>query len=173
MSKKLFSEEEIELLTANPNVAVVTRRSVGFTDEFKIKALNEYNGGKSARKIFSENGLPVEIIGMSRVNGFLQRISKEPKTPEIRPKQPDSKRIKSLEKRVLRLQQENEFLKKWLYPQNSGNVKLGNALLILISPQHDKLLRQTLGTFGNLLHGVLPFEPSNLCLRIWRSLFDF
>jgi len=114
MSKKLFNSEEIKILKSNPNVATVTSRSIQYTDEFRIKALEEYNGGKSARKIFSENGLPVEIIGIDRIRGFFQRLSDEERR-EGKPKaRYDSyeRQIKKLERRITYLQQENEFLKK-------------------------------------------------------------
>lgn len=113
MSKKLFSTEEIKRLQSNPNVATVTCRSIQYTDEFKIRALAEYNRGKSVAKIFSENGLQVEIIGIGRVRGFFERITNETERTE-KPKKTmsDEKRIKQLERRVKYLEQENDFLKK-------------------------------------------------------------
>jgi len=114
MSKKIFTTEEIKILKSNPNVATVTRRAIQYTDEFKIKALEEYNGGKSVKKIFNENGLSVDILGISRMRGFIQRISKETKKEEETPQKHDSyeQQIKKLERRITYLQQENEFLKK-------------------------------------------------------------
>jgi len=114
MSKKIFTTEEIKTLKSNPNVAAVTSRTIQYTDEFKIRALEEYNSGKSVKKIFSESGLSVEIIGIDRARGFFQRLSKESEK-EAKPQQrQDSyeKRIKKLERRITYLEQENEFLKK-------------------------------------------------------------
>lgn len=113
MCKKLFTAEEIEKLKSNPNVRTVTSRSIQYTDEFKIEALAEYNSGKSARKIFSEHGLPIEILGIVRIRGFIERVSREKEKSE-KPKEPQSaeKRIKQLERRITYLEQENDFLKK-------------------------------------------------------------
>lgn len=111
MSNKLFSQNEIEMLERNPNVLRVTRRIIQYTDEFKIRALSEYDNGKSERKIFEENGLPIEIIGMTRIYGFFKRIVM-PYKPKERSSEPKSSQIKQLERKIIYLQQENEFLKK-------------------------------------------------------------
>jgi len=113
MSNKLFSPDEIELLEKNLNVLKLSRRKIQFTDEFKIRALSEYNAGKSARKIFEENGLPVEILGINRVKGFFQKLTMPDNTKPNPCSKPSSKEIKRLERENLRLQQENEFLKKF------------------------------------------------------------
>lgn len=114
LSNKLFSDEEINILKENPNVVKVTRRTIEFSDEFKIRALAEYNKGKSARKIFTESGLSVESIGINRVRGFIQRISKAQELPKLHAEKYSSMQqyTKKLERRITYLQQENEFLKK-------------------------------------------------------------
>lgn len=112
MSNKLFSNQEMEILRANPNVVKVTRRAVCFTDEFKARALTEYNNGKSARKIFAENGLSIDILGIIRIRGLIERISKEPAKQKPSGQISYAKQIQKLERRITNLEQENEFLKK-------------------------------------------------------------
>lgn len=67
MSIKVFTEKEIELIRANPNVQRVSSKSITYTLEFKINFMHEYRGGKLPRQIFIEHGFDVDIIGMKRI----------------------------------------------------------------------------------------------------------
>ena len=63
MKKRKFTSEEIEILSANPNVLSVGECSVFYTEEFHQKALAEYFAGKSAKQIFIDAGIDLDIIG--------------------------------------------------------------------------------------------------------------
>ncbi|MEH7012942.1 IS3 family transposase, partial [Neobacillus niacini] len=63
MSKNLFSEYQIKELEKNPNVLRVSTRSISYEPDFKVKAVKEYQVGKSPTQIFIENDLNIEVIG--------------------------------------------------------------------------------------------------------------
>ena len=49
MSKKIFSEEEVSQLRANPHVESATKRSISFTPSFKQKVYDELMNGAGIR----------------------------------------------------------------------------------------------------------------------------
>lgn len=73
MSKKLFTEKEIEKLCKNPYVKTVSRKSITYTDEFKEIFIGQFGKGKFPREIFEECGFDIEIIGIERVNASARR----------------------------------------------------------------------------------------------------
>lgn len=67
MSKVLFTEKEIQVLIANPNVLRASEKSITYTDEFKRCFIEVYlKGEKSPRIIFEEAGFIIEMIGIKR-----------------------------------------------------------------------------------------------------------
>lgn len=67
MSKILFTENDIEKLKMNKNVARVSNKSITYTFEFKRLFIDEYIAGKLPRDIFTENGFDITIIGLKRI----------------------------------------------------------------------------------------------------------
>ncbi|MBT2737745.1 hypothetical protein J7E66_23930 [Bacillus sp. ISL-7] len=67
MSKKLFTDKEIKILSNNPYVKSVSTKGITYTDEFKRIFISESVNGKLPRQIFEENGFDVDIIGIVRV----------------------------------------------------------------------------------------------------------
>ena len=125
MSNKLFSQEEVEILRNNPNVAGVTSRLIYFTPEFKQKAYDELIGGAKLRDILLRSGIDPSVLGEIRIRGLQQKQEKQAARPEgfqnlkQSGQKPVTSKEKSLEKQVRELQhqlaytqQEVEFLKK-------------------------------------------------------------
>ncbi|MFD3269667.1 IS3 family transposase [Paenibacillus dendritiformis] len=73
MSKKLFTDEEIKLLSNNPYVKSVSSKAITYTDAFKQLFISENNKGKLPREIFEECGFDVTIIGIQRVRSSGKR----------------------------------------------------------------------------------------------------
>ena len=73
MTKRLFTEKEIELLKCNPNVKAVSAKGITYTDEFKRIFIAENEKGKLPRDIFEEAGFDIEIIGMERIKAAGKR----------------------------------------------------------------------------------------------------
>lgn len=133
MSKKLFSDEEINTLLKNPFTLRVTHNILSFTKEFKELFLSEYNAGRSSRQILIEHGYDPEMLGKERIWGITHNIRKQYKQyGEVYERVPYSKshantkplsdkdELKKLRHEVDYMKQEIEFLKKISSIRNTG-----------------------------------------------------
>ncbi|CUU45725.1 hypothetical protein BCD96_000150 [Clostridium beijerinckii] len=68
MSKKFFSNEEINILSKNKYVKRVSEKGITYTDEFKRLFIAENEKGKFPREIFEECGFDINIIGLKEYN---------------------------------------------------------------------------------------------------------
>lgn len=73
MSKIIFSDNEIKLLSNNPYVKSVSSKAITYTDAFKQFFISENNKGKLPREIFEECGFNVSVIGIQRVKSSGKR----------------------------------------------------------------------------------------------------
>lgn len=130
MSRKLFTEEQQQLLRQNPYVHSVTASRLQLTKEFKEIFLASYNAGTSPREILINYGFDISILGEKRIWSISQHIRSEyEKYGEFHEgygrrvistaqksdhSQPLSEKdeIKQLRSEVNYLKQEMEFLKK-------------------------------------------------------------
>lgn len=76
MSKKIFSEKEIKLLSANKYVKSVSSKGITYTDEMKHIFIAEKGKGKFARDIFEECGFDVDVLGKQRIQSASKRWQK-------------------------------------------------------------------------------------------------
>lgn len=67
VNRKLFNDEEIELLSKNKYVKNVSTKSITYKDEFKILFIAERSNGKLPLSIFIDAGFDVDIIGKHRI----------------------------------------------------------------------------------------------------------
>ena len=120
MSKKLFTEKEIEILSQNKYVKKVSSKGITYTDEFKRRFIIENQSGKFPREIFEECGFNIDILGMKRVESSGKRwrsafrrngITQLQDTRKFNNGRP-SEKYKKLESKTKLLQAENELLKK-------------------------------------------------------------
>lgn len=73
MSKKLFTKEEIEILSNNIFVKKISAKGITYSDEFKRLFIAENEKGKLPRQIFEECGFDIDIIGMNRIKSSANR----------------------------------------------------------------------------------------------------
>jgi len=73
VSKKIFTDKEIKLLSNNPYVKSVSSKAITYTDAFKQLFISENNKGKLPREIFEESGFDVTVIGIQRVRSSGKR----------------------------------------------------------------------------------------------------
>ena len=74
MPHKLFTDEEIKMLSQNRYVKSVTTETISFTDEFGERFIKEYyDEGRKPSEIFSRAGIDPAIIGMRRVANHTER----------------------------------------------------------------------------------------------------
>lgn len=131
MSIRRFTEQQIKELLQNPNVERCSEKSISYSKEFKIKAVDRYQKvGVSPNQIFTEAGFNLDLIGKEVPGDCLHCWLKIFRTKGIeelsietrgksksggRPKTnwPDDKeKIKYLEAKVAYLKAENDFLAK-------------------------------------------------------------
>lgn len=67
MSKKLFSDKEIDVLSKNKYVKSVSKHGITYTDEFKSLFIAEYNKGYLPIQIFIDKGFDIDILGNDRI----------------------------------------------------------------------------------------------------------
>ena len=67
MSNKLFTNQEIKILSKNKYVKNVSAKGITYTDEFKSIFVVENEKGKFPREIFEEFGFDIDIIGINRI----------------------------------------------------------------------------------------------------------
>ncbi len=116
MSKKVFTDQEMEMLRVNQYTYAVTPRILSFTKEFKELFWKEYQDG----------AIPRQILGKKRIWGIAHVIKKQYYSPEGLHEGPLPKagqasaadcktteeQVKQLQGEVKYLRQEIEFLKK-------------------------------------------------------------
>ena len=73
MSKKIFTEKEIKLLSSNNYVKSVSSKGITYTDEFKHIFIAEKEKGKFAREIFEACGFDVDVLGTDRIKSASKR----------------------------------------------------------------------------------------------------
>lgn len=132
MSRKLFTEEQQQLLRQNPYIYSVTETRITLTKEFKELFMTAYKAGESPRKILEDHSFDISIIGERRVWSISNHIRTEYKkygefhagygprgksaihdapTDAAKPVS-EADEIKQLRHEVDYLKQEMEFLKK-------------------------------------------------------------
>ena len=77
MSRKLFTEEQQQLLRQNPYIYNVTETRITLTKEFKEIFMTAYKTGESPRKILEDHGFDISIIGERRIWSISQHIRTE------------------------------------------------------------------------------------------------
>ena len=125
MRRKMFTEEQVEILATNPYTYRVSKTNICFTTEFKEFFWNERCNGMTAPDIFIKAGYDVDMIGSDRIRGFRNSVNKTKKNGEDfvngrRTKRPitdkesedNSSDVKALRAELDYLKKEVEFLKK-------------------------------------------------------------
>ena len=129
MGKSKFTAKQIKILLKNKNVDKCSDKAITYNKEFKIRAVKQYcDEGWSARQIFKEAGLDVNLVGKSiakncvmdwikiykirGIEGLLTetrgKYGGRPKTKGVT----NEYKIKRLEAQVAYLKAENDFLAK-------------------------------------------------------------
>lgn len=130
MSRKLFTEEQQQLLRQNPYVHSVTAARLQLSKEFKELFLASYNAGSSPREILINYGFDLNLIGERRIwsiahhiraeyekygefhEGYGRRVSQTAQNTDQSQVVSEKDEIKKLRGEVDYLKQEMEFLKK-------------------------------------------------------------
>lgn len=118
MARGNLSYDEICELSKNSNVVSVNEKRITYTEDFKIRFMEEYMLGKGATSIFREAGFDTKVLGAKRIEraaarwkaayksgtlgtGKMERISRQDVLDQIEKNQ----------RLIQKLQEENELLK--------------------------------------------------------------
>lgn len=120
MSKKLFTEDEVELLSKNKYVKNVSIKGITYTEEFRRLFISENENGKLPRQIFQEAGFDISILGMKRIESSGKRwrdfykyrgINGLEDTRKFNNGRPTTKHL-SLQEKFDRLEAQNKLLEE-------------------------------------------------------------
>lgn len=131
MSKRRFTEAQIEELSKNTNISKCSDKSITYSKEFKMFAVNKYyEDGYSPGMIFEEGGFDRQIIGKDSPEVCLQRwrtiynmrgpegLNSEARGKHHKGGRPktkglsDTDKIKRMAIEIAYLKAENDFLSK-------------------------------------------------------------
>lgn len=126
MGKNLFTEEQLKELKNNPFTLSANESQIRFTIEFKKYLLEEREkNGTPWKEVFRKAGYDPDVLGKARRDAIIQTIRKEAASPKGLhettslkaytkgdERKQTQKAIEQLQKEVIRLQQQVDFLKK-------------------------------------------------------------
>lgn len=121
MSKRIFTNEQINELLKNSHVSCCSERSITFTKDFKLLAIKLYEQGITSSDIFIDAKFNLNLIGKEQPKSCLKRwlrafrIKGEDGLSDRRGKsgrggRPKTKGITDADK-IMRLEAENAYLK--------------------------------------------------------------
>lgn len=73
MSKKIFNQEQTDMLLQNPNVEKCSEKSITYSKDFKVKAIQQWEAGLPPQEIFRQAGFNVSVIGLKKPGDCLKR----------------------------------------------------------------------------------------------------
>ncbi|WP_233569480.1 HTH domain-containing protein [Falsibacillus albus] len=76
MTKKLFTEKEISILSKNPYVTSISSKGITYSEEFKHHFISESRSGKFSTQIYEEAGFDIDILGKRRIKSAAYRWKK-------------------------------------------------------------------------------------------------
>ena len=129
MPRNYFTDEQAEELNKTGYVSKISKASVIFTEDFKIKYLNLLNSGTTPSNALRELGINPKTLGQRRVDKLANNVRKFSKRPEGfarkknssagRPRKKktpnfenDKQALEYYKEYSLKLEQELEFVKK-------------------------------------------------------------
>lgn len=127
MERKIYSPEQIKLLSANPNVVKCSDKAITYRKEFKLKAVQAYyQEGLGPNAIFERAGFNLNILGTDKPKACLKmwrKIYKAKGQAELlkenrgksggRPRKlQESDDPEYLKAKIVYLEAENDFLRK-------------------------------------------------------------
>lgn len=124
-----FTAEQKRILKSNPYTYSISDYRIQYTLEFKQYYMEERHKGNTSVKIFISAGYDPEILGKERIYTFAKNLRVEAESPgglrapvkykcetDFAQKELDKEKtataVKDLQKQIVHLEQELEFLKK-------------------------------------------------------------
>lgn len=137
MAKNKFTQEQIDKLRLNPYTYSVNENTLRYTKEFKEEFWRRLQDGDRTKKILTDLGYDVEILGKSRMISIYNQVKEEAASPEgfrdygtrIRSQKspnagkydgiPENLVMQRMQTDLIHMRQELDFLKKVLSLNNT------------------------------------------------------
>lgn len=137
MERKEFTEDEMNILRANPYVKNITPFKIRFNVAFKERFWEEYQLGRPIAAIVADMGIDPEVLGSNRLYGIAQHVKDAAYSGEgfrdyyknsrdyakDASELPASKALTQLQHEVSYMKQELEFIKKIISLDKEGKRK--------------------------------------------------
>ena len=137
MTNSTFTKEEIEQLMLNPYVISASPNKITYSLEFKKFVIRETGLGLKSTEVFKKAGFDIDMLGKPRIYAAVKEFKRQATSPEglrgvsIKMKEERmakfakedlSKKqtkvaIRELQDKIVRLEQQIEFLKKIQSPE--------------------------------------------------------
>lgn len=159
MSKKLFSDKEIEILKNNKYVLNVSSKGITYTNEFKIQFIADSNNGMSSREIFEKANFDIDILGARRIESAGSRWradfrkngvsglddtrrnnSGRPRVKELTPKEV----LKRKDAEIAYLKAEIDLLKKLELSEREVKNKLSSSAIYKLIEDMNKTFKRSI-----------------------------
>ena len=129
IQRKKFTDEQLEMLRANPFTSRVDYHHIWFTLEFQNLFLSRYEAGESSPEIFASLGYDIDVVGYSRICQYPRQLKRrlesgkeltethgntkaeEPKYVDYNT-MPVQQSVAAMQRELTYLRQQVEFLKK-------------------------------------------------------------
>ena len=118
---KLFTPEEVKILSENLWVKKITPKLIRYTDEFKEEFWRLYSQGKTSRTVMEELGFDPNMLGATRVQGvqllvkdYIAKKQLTDESTEILSVSGSSltSQMKRMQHKLSYMEQQIEFIKK-------------------------------------------------------------
>jgi len=125
MARKMFTEEQVQRMRANPYTLKVSTTQITFTKAFKEEFWHRYQEGDTPRRIMHDLGYDPQVLGDNRLSGIQNVVCQQASLPEgfhegalrksAEPFEEDSTQgqLRRMQHQLKYLEQEMEFLKKY------------------------------------------------------------
>ena len=127
--RQKFTDEQLEILRANPFTSRVDYHHIWFTLEFQNLFLSRYEAGESSPEIFTSLGYDIDVVGYIRICNYPRQLKRrlesgkeltethgntkaeEPKYVDYNT-MPVQQSVAAMQRELTYLRQQVEFLKK-------------------------------------------------------------
>ncbi|UNT92868.1 HTH domain-containing protein [Allobaculum sp. Allo2] len=77
MPRSCFTQDQVKVLSENPNTDFVSAHSIRFTPAFKDQLWKYVQSGKNPRDVFEKAGYDLNWIGQRRIDNLVQKLQKQ------------------------------------------------------------------------------------------------
>ena len=127
MGRGLLTAEEIRILKQNPYVEDIHGSRIVYSEDFKIRFVNEYFAGKKPVRIFKDAGFDVNVLGNKRIERCAARWREANASGSLGEKFANNDYYKKHENEIMLMRRTIQEQREEINRLNKEIVKLRNA----------------------------------------------